>query len=101
MIFATHLPLVFQVNISLWQFIPEQTDGWKLVLYLASVVITVTLGMGASLVLAWTCPKSFAFLNGGRLEQDGSTSKRPQYAPAAGMSTIARDRGKPTAFRSP
>jgi surface polysaccharide O-acyltransferase-like enzyme len=63
---AAHFPLLAQVKILLWKVVPAETDGWMMVHYAASVLITVAIGIGAGLVLSRCIPKGFALMNGGR-----------------------------------
>ena len=63
---AAHYPLLAEVKILLWHLVPAQTDGWLIAHYLASVTITVTIGMGAGVLLSRKAPSWFALMNGGR-----------------------------------
>jgi hypothetical protein len=92
---AAHYPLLAEVKIQLWHLVPAQTDGWMIAHYLASVCVTVALGLGAGLLLAHGWPRAFALMNGGRAglqradsgtgtqaagEQDLYPSPRPDVA---------------------
>jgi succinoglycan biosynthesis protein ExoH len=63
---AAHYPLLAEVKILLWPLLPAETDGWMLAHYGISVLVTVTIGMAAGLLLARLWPNGFALLNGGR-----------------------------------
>lgn len=63
---AMHFPLIAEVKIRLWQLMPAHTDGWLLIHFLASVVLTVGLCMTAGLLLTRWAPGAFALMNGGR-----------------------------------
>jgi surface polysaccharide O-acyltransferase-like enzyme len=64
---AAHFPLLAEVKLLLWDLVPEQTDGWMIAHYAASVVVTVGIGISAGMLLARWKPQWFALLNGGRL----------------------------------
>lgn len=64
---AAHYPLLAEVKILLWHWIPAETDGWMVAHYVASVATTVAVGISAGLMLARVAPGWFALLNGGRL----------------------------------
>jgi hypothetical protein len=59
--------LLAEVKILLWDLVPEQTDGWMIAHYAASVAVTVGIGISAGMLLARWKPQWFALLNGGRL----------------------------------
>lgn len=63
---AAHFPLLAEVKLVLWRLVPAETDAWMLVHYVASVLLTVAIGIGAGLVLARRLPGIFALFNGGR-----------------------------------
>jgi hypothetical protein len=63
---SIHFPLIAEVKILLWPLLPAQTDGWLIAHYLASVTITVVIGLSAGLLLAAGAPGVFALMNGGR-----------------------------------
>ena len=63
---AAHFPLLAEIKILLWQLVPAQTDAWMLAHYVASVVVTVAIGMSAGLLLARWVPSVFELMNGGR-----------------------------------
>jgi succinoglycan biosynthesis protein ExoH len=65
--FATHFPLIAGVKQLLWPLLPWQSDGWLIAHYVASVTVTVAVGLGAGLTLAHFAPGVFAWMNGGRL----------------------------------
>lgn len=63
---SIHFPLIAEVKILLWPFLPAQTDGWLIAHYVASVTVTVVIGLSAGLLLAIKAPRVFALMNGGR-----------------------------------
>lgn len=63
---SIHFPLIAEVKILLWPLLPAQTDGWLIAHYVASVAVTVFIGLSAGLLLATRAPKVFALMNGGR-----------------------------------
>jgi hypothetical protein len=65
-VFATHFPLIAGVKPLLWPLLPAGTDAWMITHYVASVVVTVTIGFGTGLLLACVAPGVFASMNGGR-----------------------------------
>jgi len=64
---AAHYPLIAEVKLILWDLLPAETQPWMLVHYVASVVVTVALGIGLGLLLTRSAPRAFALLNGGRV----------------------------------
>jgi hypothetical protein len=64
---AAHFPLLAAIKILLWDMVPVETDFWMLLHYVASVVLTVGIGVAAGIALTRVAPTWFAFLNGGRL----------------------------------
>lgn len=66
-VFATHFPLIAGVKRMLWPLLPAGTDAWMIVHYVASVALTVAIGVGTGLLLACMAPNVFARMNGGRL----------------------------------
>jgi succinoglycan biosynthesis protein ExoH len=64
---AAHYPLIAEVKLILWGLLPAETQAWMLVHYIASVLVTVALGIGLGLLLTRSAPRAFALLNGGRL----------------------------------
>lgn len=70
-LFATHFPLIEAVKRLLWPLLPAATDGWMIAHYVASVAVTVSVGLAGGLVLARTAPGVFAWMNGGRLVPAG------------------------------
>jgi hypothetical protein len=64
---AAHYPLLAEVKILLWRLVPAETDGWMIAHYVASVLVTVAIGIAAGIALARAAPKWFALLNGGRV----------------------------------
>lgn len=85
---AIHYPLIAEIKILLWHWVPAQTDGWMLLHYVASVTVTVALGLGSGILLARTLPRLFALMNGGRalgVLADGRRSG--DLAPAASASS--------------
>jgi succinoglycan biosynthesis protein ExoH len=69
---AIHFPLIAALKVLLWSVVPAPTQGWMLLHYAASVLLTVGLGMGIGILLARWAPRQFAFLNGGRPAGGGS-----------------------------
>jgi succinoglycan biosynthesis protein ExoH len=63
---AVHYPLLAEVKILLWRFVPVETDAWMLVHYAVSVVVTVVAGVSVGLFVARQWPRAFALMNGGR-----------------------------------
>jgi hypothetical protein len=63
---AAHYPLLAEVKILFWRLLPSETDGWMLVHYVASVLVTVVIGVGVGLYVARRWPRAFALMNGGR-----------------------------------
>ena len=70
---AAHYPLLAEVKILLWTLVPAQTDAWMLAHYVASVTVTVAIGISAGLMLARWVPSLFELMNGGR----GLTKPKP------------------------
>ena len=66
---SAHYPLLAAVKIVLWKVTPTDTDGWMLMHYFASVIITTAIGLGTGLILARHAPGLFALFNGGRSMQ--------------------------------
>jgi len=64
---AAHYPLLAEVKLILWPLMPAETQPWMLVHYVASVAVTVVIGVGLGVVLTQFVPKAFSLLNGGRL----------------------------------
>jgi hypothetical protein len=64
---AAHFPLLAQVKILAWHLVPAATDGWMIAHYVASVAVTVAIGIGAGVLLARVASGWFALLNGGRM----------------------------------
>lgn len=64
---AAHYPLLAEIKIILWRWVPAQTQPWMLAHYAASVVVTVTVGVALGVVFARIAPRLFALLNGGRV----------------------------------
>lgn len=65
-LYATHFPLMAEVKLQLWNLLPDSSDFWMVVHYLASVSITIALCLGGACLLARYAPEVFALLNGGR-----------------------------------
>lgn len=63
---AAHFPLIAEVKILLWRLVPAPTDGWMVAHYIASVTVTVAIGLSAGLLLSRHAPPWFALMNGGR-----------------------------------
>jgi succinoglycan biosynthesis protein ExoH len=66
-LFAVHFPLIAIVKAVLWPWLPAQTDAWMLAHYVASVSVTVSVGLVAGYLLARIAPAVFAAMNGGRI----------------------------------
>ena len=64
---AAHFPLLAQVKILAWHLVPAATDAWMIAHYVASVAVTVAIGIAAGVLLARAAPGWFALLNGGRM----------------------------------
>lgn len=64
---SAHWPLLAMVKVVIWRFMPGENDLWMLVHYVASVSLTVIIGLGLGIALAYKAPKIFALMNGGRL----------------------------------
>jgi succinoglycan biosynthesis protein ExoH len=64
---AAHYPLIAEVKLILWDLLPAETQPWMLVHYVASVAVTVAIGIGFGLMLTRFASKAFALLNGGRV----------------------------------
>jgi hypothetical protein len=75
---AMHFPLIAEIKIVLWRWLPAHTDAWMVVHYIASVALTVAIAMSAGILLARHAPKVFVLMNGGRplntLDRPGSQS---------------------------
>ncbi len=71
---SAHYPLIAEVKIVLSRFLPAQTDTWLIAHYIASVAVTVAIGMSVGLLLARQAPRVFALMNGGR-PGSGSTGQ--------------------------
>jgi hypothetical protein len=63
---AAHYPLIAEVKLILWDLLPAETQAWMLAHYVASVLVTVVIGIGLGLLLTRVAPRAFALLNGGR-----------------------------------
>lgn len=64
---AAHYPLIAEVKLILWDLLPAETQPWMLAHYVASVAVTVAIGVGLGVLLTRFVPKAFALLNGGRI----------------------------------
>ena len=73
-LFALHFPLIAQIKLLLWRWVPAETDVWMVAHYASSVVLTVAIGMLAGSLLARHAPGAFALMNGGRA-LEGSSSR--------------------------
>jgi fucose 4-O-acetylase-like acetyltransferase len=78
---SIHFPLIAEVKILLWPLLPAQTDGWLIGHYLASVTVTVVIGLSAGWLLAVKLPGVFALMNGGR----EGTGPQGREAPSAAL----------------
>lgn len=65
-LFALHFPLIAQIKLLLWRWVPAETDAWMVAHYASSVALTVAIGVVAGSLLARHVPKAFALMNGGR-----------------------------------
>lgn len=65
-LYAAHFPLIAGVKAALWRWLPAQTDGWMLVHYFASVLVTIGIAVAVALLLIRFAPGAFALMNGGR-----------------------------------
>jgi hypothetical protein len=63
---AAHYPLIAEIKIILWDLLPAETQFWMILHYLASVTVTVVIGIALGIVMAKGIPRSFSLLNGGR-----------------------------------
>jgi len=63
---SAHYPLIAEVKLLLWPLLPSHSDAWLIAHYLASVTITVIIGVGAGVLLTRRAPALFALMNGGR-----------------------------------
>lgn len=63
---SAHYPLIAEVKILLWPLLPSHSDVWFMMHYVASVAITVVLGVGTGVLLTRKAPGLFALMNGGR-----------------------------------
>ena len=64
---AAHYPLLAEVKIILWGWVPAPTQPWMLAHYAASVAVTVAIGVALGVIFTRTAPRLFALLNGGRM----------------------------------
>ena len=74
---SAHWPMLAIIKAGLWHFVPGDNDAWMLAHYVASVVLTVTIGLGAGMALNYISPRTFALMNGGRL-----LGQKPTHAPS-------------------
>jgi hypothetical protein len=88
---SAHYPLIAEVKILLWPLLASHADGWLIAHYVASVAITVAIGMSVGLVLARRLPPVFALMNGGRpgtgpqgAQKKLAPTKQAHTAPATG-----------------
>lgn len=75
---SAHYPLIAEVKILLWPLLPSHADGWLIAHYVASVTVTVVIGMSVGLLLARKLPWVFALMNGGRPGTGPQGEHRPQ-----------------------
>lgn len=80
-LYAAHFPLMAEVKLLLWNLLPAVNDFWMVAHYLASVISTVILCLGAAVLLARYVPGLFGVLNGGRVP---SLSGRPATSSDSG-----------------
>jgi hypothetical protein len=64
---AAHYPLIAEVKLILWDLLPAETQPWMLAHYVASVLVTVAIGISLGLLLTRAAPRAFSLLNGGRV----------------------------------
>lgn len=83
-LYAAHFPLIAGVKAVLWRWLPAQTDGWMLVHYFASVLVTIGIAATVALLLVRFAPGAFALMNGGRRALTGA---RPLPAPTGATGT--------------
>ncbi len=79
-LYAAHFPLMAQMKLLLWKLLPAVNDFWMVAHYLASVVLTVIICLGAAVLLARYVPGCFEVLNGGRV---------PSLRPPQSHSTVS------------
>jgi succinoglycan biosynthesis protein ExoH len=83
-LYCVHWPLLAIVKAVIWRLMPADNDTWMLIHYAASVGITIMIGLGFGMVLAYKLPKIFALMNGGRLlTVTGRISETPAESPKA------------------
>ncbi|MEZ0473797.1 acyltransferase family protein [Luteimonas salinilitoris] len=88
---AAHFPLIAQIKIVLWRWVPTPSDAWMVAHYVASVMATVAIAIGVGLLLARGLPRAFALVNGGRLALVGE-SPAPSLEAASGIGgPVARE----------
>jgi succinoglycan biosynthesis protein ExoH len=75
---AVHYPFLEATKISLWRYLPAETDAWMVVHYVVSVVVTVAFGVGVGYLLARWWPAAFALMNGGREPTTSRPKEREQ-----------------------
>ncbi len=83
-LYAAHFPLIAQVKIVLWRWVPAETDGWMIAHYVSSVAVTVAIAISAGLLLARAVPDWFALMNGGR-----HAFAEPRKLPQSAMSDVS------------
>lgn len=66
-LYATHFPLIAEIKLLLWKWLPEINDLWMVIHYLLSVLLTIVICLGGGVLLGRHAPNAFALLNGGRL----------------------------------
>lgn len=75
-LYATHFPLIAQVKLLLWQWVPETSDAWLIAHYVASVTLTTALSLALGMALAHLVPQAFALATGGRHRPAGGAIVR-------------------------
>ncbi|MEI7035629.1 acyltransferase [Fulvimonas yonginensis] len=105
---SAHYPLIAEVKILLWPLLPSHADGWLIAHYVASVAITVAIGMSVGLLLARRLPSVFALMNGGRpgtgpqgAQKKLAPTKQAHAAPAAGRAIDTVTAQPPSAEDAP
>ena len=64
---AAHYPLIAEIKLILWNHLPAESAPWMIAHYVASVAVTVVIGIALGLLLTRFASRAFALLNGGRV----------------------------------